>query len=398
MTLDAVIRDARLKLSAALSLEPKIAALEAQILLAHTLKTSRTYLLTHPELKLDPANTTTFTALLKRRLEGEPIAYLIEQREFFGLALRVTPAVLIPRSDTELLVELALAMIPQNARTTVLDLGTGSGAIAIAIAKMRPMSLVTAIDQSAEALAIAKENVHQHKVTNLQLLLGSWFTPLETNTRFDVIVGNPPYIAENDSHLSQGDLRFEPAAALTSGADGLDAIRTIACKAAQHLTAAGWLLLEHGFEQGAACRKILFNFGFQSICSHRDLAGQEDFAKKWDEALKEGVECMEAEAHRRGFEGNDKPLIHQGEFTYLRDFDAIDPLTDEKYPPHQAPIKLDKNGQPIVATMKEYSDTLCIFLLKAHAPEKFRERVDLSVSNGDVAKRLIEARARAGGG
>jgi len=123
-----------------------------------------------------------------------------------------------------------------------------------------------------------------------------------------------------------------------------------------------------------------------------------DFAKQWDEALEEGVECMEAEAHRRGFEGTDKPLVHQGEFTYLRDFDAIDPLTDEKYPPHQAPIKRDKNGRPIVATMKEYSDTLCIFLLKAHAPDKYRERVDVGHTSGtDLAQRLIEGRRRVGG-
>lgn len=270
-----VLREARQQLCAALTLEPSVAALEAQTLLAHTLKKSRTYLLAHPEANIDPINTTSFTALLKRRLSGEPIAYILGQREFFGLAFRVTPAVLIPRSDTELLVELALAIVPENERSTVLDLGTGSGAIAIAIAKMRPMSCVTGIDQSAEALAIAKENAHQLNVPNLQFLQGGWFTPLETNSRFDVIVGNPPYIAENDIHLSQGDLRFEPAAALTSGPDGLDAIRAIACKAAQHLTATGWLLLEHGFEQGAECRKILFKHGFQRIESHRDLAGLE---------------------------------------------------------------------------------------------------------------------------
>ena len=274
-SLGAALRSARSRLVQALGLDPSVAGLEAQILLGHALNRPRAYLLAHPEAVLSDLNQAQFDTLLTRRERGEPIAYILGEREFFGLILRVTPEVLIPRPDTELLVTLALALIPEGATLKVLDLGTGSGAIAIAIALQRPKAQVIAIDQSGEALVIARDNAHSLGATNLRFLQGDWFTPLDTGARFDVIVGNPPYIAEGDVHLSQGDLRFEPKAALTSGTEGLDAIRAIASKAAPHMTPAGQLLLEHGFDQGAACRKILADNSFQGISSHRDLAGLE---------------------------------------------------------------------------------------------------------------------------
>ena len=274
-TLGIALRAARDRLVQALGLDPSVAGLEAQVLLGHVLNQPRAYLMAHPEAALSDASQAQFEALLTRRERGEPIAYILGEWEFFGLTLRVTPDVLIPRPDTELLVELALALIPDGETLEVLDLGTGSGAVAIAIAKQRPKAHVTAIDQSGEALAVARDNAHRLGAANLRFMQGDWFAPLDMGARFDVIAGNPPYIAERDAHLAQGDLRFEPKAALASGADGLDAIRAIASQAAQHMTPTGWLLLEHGFEQGAACREILAEHGFQEISSHRDLAGLE---------------------------------------------------------------------------------------------------------------------------
>ena len=273
--LGAALRAARNRLVPALDLEPSVAALEAQVLLGHVLNRSRSYLLAHAEVTLSDSDQAQYEALLTRREHGEPIAYILGEREFFGLTFRVTPDVLIPRPDTELLVTLALALSPEEATWAVLDLGTGSGAIAIAIATQRPKARVIAIDQSGEALLVARDNALRLGATNLGFLQGDWFAPLAKGARFDVIVGNPPYIAEHDAHLSQGDLRFEPKAALTSGREGLDAIRAIVYKAAHHITSSGCLLLEHGFEQGAACRKIFTEHGFQKISTHRDLAGQE---------------------------------------------------------------------------------------------------------------------------
>lgn len=273
--LGAALRAARSRLELALDLEPGVAGLEAQVLFGHVLSRPRAYLLAHAEIVLSDSHQTQFEALLTRREQGEPIAYILGEREFFGLTFRVTPDVLIPRPDTECLVTLALALMPEEATCEVLDLGTGSGAIAIAIATQRPKARVTAIDQSVEALLVAKDNALRLRATNLEFLQGDWFAPLATGARFDLIVGNPPYIAEHDPHLSQGDLRFEPKAALASGREGLDAIRAIASKAAHHLSATGCLLLEHGFEQGEICRKIFAEHGFQQISTHRDLAGLE---------------------------------------------------------------------------------------------------------------------------
>lgn len=274
-TIGGTLTSARAALKQALGLDEREAGLEAHILLGHALSKPRAYLLAHRDEAADPAAFANFHALLQRRLLGEPIAYILGEREFFALTLRVTPDVLIPRQDTELLVELALARAPEHEACDVLDLGTGSGAVAITIAKHRPAANVTAIDQSGAALAVAQDNARRLKVANIRFIQGSWFAPLDKNARFDVIVGNPPYIAEQDPHLEQGDLRFEPSDALVSGADGLDAIRTIVAEAASHLKPNGQLLLEHGFEQGAACRGIFAVHGFRGIFSHRDLAGHE---------------------------------------------------------------------------------------------------------------------------
>jgi release factor glutamine methyltransferase len=274
-TVGDTLAEARASLKRTLPLDDREAGLEAHVLLGHALAQPRAYLIAHRDTPIEPGTLTTFHTLLERRLRGEPVAYLLGEREFFGLALRVTPDVLIPRPETELLVDLALARIPDGTACEVLDLGTGSGAVAIAIAKHRPAARVTAIDQSAAALAVAQDNARRLSAANVRFLQGNWFAPLEESTSFDLIVGNPPYIAEGDRHLSQGDLRFEPQAALASGSDGLEAIRLIAAGAPRHLNTRGKLLLEHGFEQGDACRRIFAENGFQEISSHLDLAGLE---------------------------------------------------------------------------------------------------------------------------
>lgn len=259
------------KLQQTLGLEPREARLEAQILLCHALGVSRAWLISHDRDVLTDAAGKVCSDLLARRLAGEPIAYIVGEREFFGLAFKTTPAVLIPRPETELLVELALARLPENQPCTVLDLGTGSGAIAISIAKNRQQAAVTAVDQSAEALAVARENAVRLDAPNLRFLHSDWFGALGGET-FDLIVSNPPYVEAADPHLQRGDVRFEPLSALASGADGLDDIRRIAAAAPLHLKPGGWLLFEHGFSQGESCRRILRQQGFLQVETIRDLA------------------------------------------------------------------------------------------------------------------------------
>jgi release factor glutamine methyltransferase len=260
------------KLWQALGLEPREARLEAQILLCHALGVVRSWLISHDRDALTEPAVQNYSVLLTRRLAGEPIAYIVGSREFFGLEFKITPAVLIPRPETELLVELALERIPENQPCKVLDLGTGSGAIAISIAKNRPLAAVTAVDQSLEALAVARENAARLEVSNLSLLYSDWFGALDGET-FDLIVSNPPYVEASDSHLQRGDVRFEPLSALASGSDGLDDIRRIAAVAPQHLRPGGWLLFEHGYNQGEGCREILRQQGFLAVKTIRDLAG-----------------------------------------------------------------------------------------------------------------------------
>lgn len=273
--LGVIQRDARSQLIAALSLEPNIAGLEANILLGHALKKSRAYLLAHPEVDLDDASLASFTALLNRRLTGEPIAYVLGQREFYGFEFKVSPDVLIPRPETELLVELALAHIPSDQPKRVLDLGTGSGAIALTLAKLRPQTFVTAVDASPQALAIARQNAAQLEVSNIGFIQSDWFSALDPDSHFDVIVSNPPYVAENDPHLQQGDVRFEPIQALQSGADGLQDIRRIAQEAPRFLPVNGHLLFEHGYNQKNECAALLRTLGYSDIKCHPDLGGQD---------------------------------------------------------------------------------------------------------------------------
>ena len=246
-------------------------ALETRILASHALALTRVQLITQSERPFSTAEAQRLQSLIRRRLAGEPIAYLVGEREFFGLTFIVTPAVLIPRPDTELLVELALERLPHGG--SIVDLGTGSGAIAVAIAHQRPDAGVTALDASAEALAVARQNA-QHNHTGVVFLQSDWYAGLG-NERFDVVVSNPPYIEKNDPHLAQGDLRFEPADALTDHADGLSDLRTIVSGASRHLAEGGWLLLEHGYDQAQAVRTMLAAQGFGQVQSWRDLSGIE---------------------------------------------------------------------------------------------------------------------------
>ncbi len=257
----------------ALALEQDEARSEVQALLQAELGVSRAYLLAHPERVLTEQELSRYQASLQRRLQGEPLAYILGEREFYGLNFKVTPATLIPRPDTELLVELALARI-SSAGARVLDLGTGSGAIALSIAHGRPDVEVMAVDASEAALSVAQENAGRLRIRNASFVLGDWFAALG-GMRFDLIVSNPPYIAANDRHLAQGDLRFEPACALASGADGLHDIRHIISEAGAHLAAGGWLMLEHGYDHAAQVRALLREAGFNNIHSDKDLAGIE---------------------------------------------------------------------------------------------------------------------------
>jgi release factor glutamine methyltransferase len=246
-------------------------ALENRILLCHALKLSRVGLITQSERVLTQDEAQQLGALVQRRLDGEPIAYIVGEREFFGLPFKVSPAVLIPRPDTELIVELALDRLPQQGR--VLDMGTGSGAIAVACAHSRPDADVTALDLSEAALEVARANAAANGA-QVRFLRSDWFAAVDAE-RFDLIASNPPYIASNDEHLSQGDLRFEPAGALTDHADGLSALRTIVDGAPAHLAPGGWLLLEHGYDQAEAVRALLAARGFEEVQSWRDLPGIE---------------------------------------------------------------------------------------------------------------------------
>lgn len=256
-----------------LKLEPSEARLEAQLLLQTGLNVSRAWLLTHENDALEGKQEAAFEALLKRRLNGEPIAYILGKREFYGLDFIVTPDTLIPRPDTETLVEAALEKIPTDKPYNVLDLGTGSGAIAIAIAKHRPQAYITAVDASNSTLEIAKNNAHFLSIPNVQFILGDWFNNL-ANKKFDVIVSNPPYIAQNDVHLTQGDLRFEPISALASGVDGLDDIRHIIDSCLIHLKPQGWLMLEHGYDQAELVSDLMAQNGLVDIATLKDLGNQ----------------------------------------------------------------------------------------------------------------------------
>jgi release factor glutamine methyltransferase len=248
--------------------------LEAQLLWQQVLGVSRAWLIAHDTDVLDPARVTAWRGLEARRLAGEPMAYILGNREFYGREFQVTPAVLIPRPDTELLVECALRALRAVHAPRVLDLGTGSGIVAVTVALERPDAHVRATDCSAAALAVAQKNA---SVLGAKLLFshGSWYDTELGSERFDLIVSNPPYIDAHDAHLGQGDLRFEPPGALTDGADGLQALRTIVQGAPDHLVPGGMLCVEHGWDQAAAVRSLFQNRGYTDVASERDLAGIE---------------------------------------------------------------------------------------------------------------------------
>lgn len=247
---------------------------EAELLLMHALSVERVWLYAHGDDLISADSAAMFHVLIARRAAGEPLAYITGRREFFSLDLVVTPDVLIPRAETELLVELALHKIPQDEKADIADLGTGSGAIALALAHARPHAHVYASDASAAALAVARGNAQRLGLDNVEFAQGDWCAALG-DKKFDAIVSNPPYIANADAHLGQGDLRFEPRTALASGADGLDAIRNIVAAASTHLKPGGWLMLEHGFDQGPDVRDLLGKSGFVEIATSRDLERRE---------------------------------------------------------------------------------------------------------------------------
>jgi len=246
---------------------------EAALLLRHVLDVSEAWLVAHADDTIDAGRRAAFEALVARRAKGEPVAYIVGVRGFHDLELEVTRDVLIPRPETELLVELALQRIPADTGCTVADLGTGSGAVALAIAKARPLARVVATDASAAALQVARANAERLGLRNVGFAQGDWCVALG-DARFDVIVSNPPYIAEGDPHLREGDLRFEPRTALASGADGLDAIRVIVRDARAHLREGGWLLFEHGFDQGADVRDLLLDHSYVEVFTRQDLEGR----------------------------------------------------------------------------------------------------------------------------
>jgi len=249
------------------------ARFDAEILMAHVLESTRSFLYANPELELPNKRSETFKKLIKQRAQGQPIAYLTESCEFWSLPLRVNPAVLIPRPDTELLVETALEKIPTRADWRIADLGTGSGAVALAIASERKKCEVHATDISTAAIRVARENANRLGFDNTRFLRGSWNEPLRG--KFHLLVSNPPYINADDPHLEQGDLRFEPHKALSPGPDGLRAIRAISQLAQLSLLNGGWLMFEHGWDQGSATREILKDAGYINVSTRQDLQGHD---------------------------------------------------------------------------------------------------------------------------
>ncbi len=247
--------------------------LDAAVLLAHALGVTRAYLHAHREQLLTEAQQQTFFALITRRNAGEPVAYLTGHREFWSLDLLVNRHTLIPRPETELVVELALQRIPSQGEFNILDLGTGSGAIALAIASERPQCRISAGDISAEALAVARNNAERLQISNVKFRQGSWFAPF-SNERFDLIVANPPYVAEHDPHLDEGDLPAEPQGALVAGPTGLEMIAAIINDASCYLCTGGWLLLEHGYNQAQAVTTMLSKTRYrdaQTWCDTADI-------------------------------------------------------------------------------------------------------------------------------
>jgi release factor glutamine methyltransferase len=250
-----------------------LAPVDAQALLGHVLGRDRAWLAAHPTDPLHATDVETFFRLARRRRDGEPVAYLTGEREFRSLSLAITPAVLVPRPETEALVECALRKLPADRPLRVLDLGTGSGAIALAIAHERPRACVIATDCSDAALDVARKNAERLGLSNVEFVRADWYDGMPAMEGFDLIASNPPYVAEGDPHLREGDLRFEPAGALMSGADGLNALRVIVDGAHERLSPGAWLVVEHGYDQAAAVGALLRRAGLAELESLRDLAG-----------------------------------------------------------------------------------------------------------------------------
>ena len=259
---------------AALEATSESPRLDAEILLAQTLGWSRPRLLAHPEASIDPGSARRFGALVKRRCDGEPVAYLTGRREFWSLDLAVTPDTLVPRPETEHLVEAVLGVVPADTPATVADIGTGTGAVAVAVALERPRAFVLGSDRSRAAVEVARENAARLDAGNAAFIVADACSALASR-RWSVIVSNPPYVAEGDPRLETGDVRFEPRDALAAGPLGLDVLETLARQAPARLAPGGWLVLEHGSEQGAAVRSLLFRAGLGAVATIRDLAGNE---------------------------------------------------------------------------------------------------------------------------
>ncbi len=270
MTIDKMLAEARAQLTAQFD----TARIDAELLLVHVLGQSRSYLYAWPEQVLDAQTVARYTELLARREAGEPLAYLIGEREFWSLRLRVTPDTLIPRPDTETLVEAALALIPPTAEVDIADLGTGTGAIAIALSSERPHCRVTATDCSRAALEVARENARRLGLHNIIFRHGSWCEALEPACRYALIAANPPYVVDTDPHLSRGDVRHEPRSALAAGPEGLDDLRQLITCAHQHLCPGGHLVLEHGCDQGVAVAHLLIGQGYQGVRLHHDAGAR----------------------------------------------------------------------------------------------------------------------------
>ncbi len=276
MTIQQLLQQAQQRLSVAPGLQSEdqySAAREAQLLLAHTLGCQRSYLIAYPELEPADNNRHAYLRLIERRCQGEPVAYLIGHKEFYGINLEVNTNVLIPRPETELLVDHALELLPDDG--SAVDLGTGSGAIAIALAKSRHQAQIIATDLSTDALTLARSNAQKYQLNNILFYDGHWFDALPHSiNQLDMIVSNPPYVEAGDQHLSQGDCRFEPTMALTPGKNSTSALQSIIEFAPKYLKHGGWLLLEHGFDQAEAVRQYFQQGPWGEIRNIVDLAGQ----------------------------------------------------------------------------------------------------------------------------
>ena len=263
------------------------ARLDAEVLLAHALGRSRAWLLAHENEAISREGAAHFAALLERRAQGWPVAYLVERREFWSREFRVTPDVLIPRPETERLVETALSLLPPDRRCRIADLGTGSGASALTLALERSKISVIATDASAAALEVARDNAASLRTNNVEFRLGDWCAALRADERFDLIASNPPYVAAGDPHLGEGDLCFEPAVALAAGETGLEAIERIVREARNHLVAGGWLVLEHGFDQAGAVAQLLRGCGYEAFEGITDFGGHQRVASaRWPGAAR----------------------------------------------------------------------------------------------------------------